>query len=148
MLQTQTETEPSIRQDAASLHRLWLACGWLVLAIVLWGTLTPEPPGFISPPLPQFDKFEHFGAFLFLNAWFIAAQAKRRYWWSLTVGFIALGGLIEIVQTWSGFRDGDWYDWYADSAGVLLGAAWPSLWLARIHGYLINRGSAHRRPNL
>lgn len=116
----------------ALMHRFWLAFGWLVLTVVLWGTLTPEPPQFISPPVPQFDKFEHFGAFLFLNAWFIAAQPRRR-WWLFAVVFILLGGLIEIIQAWSGFRDGDWFDWAADSAGVLLGAWWPSIWLARQH---------------
>jgi VanZ family protein len=139
MLRTGNEAIGMPYLRAVSVHRLWLGFGWVVLAIVLWGTLTPEPPGFISPPLPQFDKVEHFGAFLFLNAWFIAAQPTRRRWWLLTLAFIALGGLIEIVQGWSGFRDGDWYDWYADISGALLGAWWPSLWLARLHGYMVIR---------
>ncbi|MFI4921124.1 MAG: VanZ family protein, partial [Gammaproteobacteria bacterium] len=85
----------------------------------------------------QFDKVEHFGAFLLLNAWFIAAQPKRRFWWLITLAFIVLGGVIEIVQGWSGFRDGDWLDWAADSAGVVLGAWWPSLWLGRLRRRLI-----------
>lgn len=142
MLQTRSRAASGLQLTAIRIHRLWLAAGWLMLAVVLWGTLTPEPPAFISPPVPQFDKFEHFGAFLFLNAWFIAARPKRRGWWLITLAFILLGGLIEIVQGWSGFRDGDWYDWYADSTGVLLGAAWPSLWLARLHGRLTEHGTA------
>jgi len=118
-------------------RRLWLAAGWLLLAVVLWGILTPEPPRFISPPLPQFDKLEHFGAFLLLNSWFIAARAGRRRRWVFTAIFILLGGLIEIVQAWSGFRDGDWLDWTADCVGVLVGAWWPSRWLERIHAWFI-----------
>lgn len=143
MLQTHLEAAPGSRLSAPLIHRLWLAVGWLVLAVVLWGTLTPEPPGFISPPVPQFDKFEHFGAFLFLNAWFIAARPGRRGWWLITPAFILLGGLIEIVQGWSGFRDGDWYDWYADSAGILLGAAWPSFWLTRLYRRLMDHEAKH-----
>lgn len=122
--------------DRVRVHRLWMAAGWLMLAVVLWGTLTPEPPQFISPPLPQFDKLEHFGAFLLLNAWFIAAQPGRRRWWLITFAFIVLGGVIEIIQGWSGFRDGDWLDWMADNAGVVLGAWWPSRWLGRVHARL------------
>lgn len=141
MLQIRLETASGSRLSPQTLHRFWLAAGWLVLAIVLWGTLTPEPPAFISPPVPQFDKFEHFGAFLFLNAWFIAARPTRRGWWLITLAFILLGGLIEVMQGWSGFRDGDWYDWYADSAGALLGAAWPSLWLIRLHRWLLDRAA-------
>ena len=141
MLQIHLEATPGLRLTAPFMHRLWLAVGWLVLTVVLWGTLTPEPPGFISPPVPQFDKFEHFGAFLFLNAWFIAARPRRRGWWLITLMFILLGGLIEILQGWSGFRDGDWYDWYADSVGVLLGAAWPSFWLTRMHRRLVDHGA-------
>lgn len=142
MLRTRPQAATSLWPNATHLHRLWLATGWLTLAVVLWGTLTPEPPDFISPPVPQFDKFEHFSAFLFLNAWFIAARPKRRGRWLIILAFILLGGLIEIVQGWSGFRDADWYDWYADSAGVLLGGAWPSLWLARLYRWLMERGAA------
>lgn len=142
MLRMRPQAATGLRPNAAHLHRLWLAAGWLTLAVVLWGTLTPEPPSFISPPVPQFDKFEHFGAFLFLNAWFIAARPKRRGRWLITLTFILLGGLIEIVQGWSGFRDADWYDWYADSVGVLLGGAWPSLWFGRLHRWLMERGTA------
>jgi len=113
-------------------RRLWLAAGWLMLAVVLWGTLTPEPPP-LEPPIPQFDKLEHFGAFLILTAWFCAAVRIRRRWLWIAVAFILLGGLIEIIQGWSGFRDAEWLDWAADSAGALFALWLPSLWLNRLH---------------
>jgi VanZ family protein len=117
---------------AATVARLWLGLGWLGLAVVLWGTLTPEPPKLPELPIPQFDKLEHFTAFLILTAWFIAAFPGGRRWLWIGAAFIMLGGLIEILQGWSGFRDAEWLDWAADCAGVAAGAGYPARWLGTL----------------
>ncbi|MGE5624370.1 MAG: VanZ family protein [Bacillota bacterium] len=125
------ETRPAV------VERLWLGLGWLGLAIVLWGTLTPEPPKLPEPPIPQFDKLEHFTAFLLLTAWFSAAFTGRRRGLIIVCLFLVLGGVIELVQGWSGFRDAEWLDWAADCAGVAVGAWYPARWLAALRLRLI-----------
>ena len=117
--------------------RLWLGCGWLGLAIVLWGTLTPEPPSLPQFGIPQFDKLEHFIAFLMLTSWFTAAfpEGRRPLW--IAVIYAVLGGVIELVQGWSGFRDAEWFDWAADCVGVAAGAWYPASWLTLLRRKLI-----------
>lgn len=119
-------------------RRLWLAAGWLMLAVVLWGTLTPEPPQ-LAPPIPQFDKLEHFSAFFILTAWFCAAVRARRHWLWIAAAFILLGGLIEIIQGWSGFRDAEWLDWAADSTGAAFALWLPARGLSRLYAQWIAR---------
>lgn len=114
---------------AATVARLWLGLGWLGLAAVLWGTLTPEPPKLPELPIPEFDKLEHFMAFLVLTAWFTAAFPGGRRWLWIVAAFMVLGGLIEVVQGWSGFRDAEWLDWAADCVGVAAGMGYPARWL-------------------
>lgn len=123
---------------APAVRRAWLAAGWLMLAVVLWGTLTPEPPQ-LEPPIPQFDKLEHFGAFLLLSGWFTAALPGPRWTWGLAAVFIALGGAIELIQGWTGFRDAEWMDWVSDSVGVVFGVWLAARGLSRFLNHLSRR---------
>lgn len=123
---------------AAAIERLWLGLGWLGLAIILWGTLTPEPPQLPQFGIPQFDKLEHFTAFLMLTSWFMAAFPGRKAALTIIVLCVLLGGAIELVQGWSGFRDAEWGDWAADCVGVAAGAWYPARWLGVLRRYLMN----------
>lgn len=115
----------------------WLAAGVALVAFIVWGSLTPTPPN-ISLPIPQFDKLEHFGAYLLMTAWFIAAFPRKRWWVALV--FVALGGLIEILQGYTG-RDPDWFDWFADCIGVAAGAWYPARWAIRLRHILDRHAS-------
>ena len=115
-------------ERSAAVHRAWLAAGWLLVAVVTWGSLTPTPPH-VEFPFPQFDKVEHFSAYFGMTAWFTAAWPKR--WRGVALAFVIMGGLIEILQMFTG-RDAEWLDWAADCAGVAL-ALYPARWLARLH---------------
>jgi len=117
------------------LRHLWLACGWVMVAFVVWITLTPHPPH-IPFIFPRFDKLGHFMAYLGLMAWFAAALPGRKWLARIMVVLIIMGGLLEILQGFTG-RDPEWLDWFRDSSGVVLGATWPRLWLARLHDYLV-----------
>jgi VanZ family protein len=125
--------------DAATVptlvQRWWLAAGVALLAVIIWGSLTPSLPD-IQAPLPQFDKIEHIGAYLLLTAWFSAAFPKRWPW--IAVGFAVFGGLIEILQGYTG-RDPDWFDWFADCIGAGLGAWYPRRWTLRVRLLLAER---------
>jgi VanZ family protein len=125
---------------AAAVQRTWLTAGLALMALIVWGSLTPTPPN-IELPLPQFDKLEHFGAYLLLTAWFIAAFP--RHWLWVALFFVLLGGAIEILQGYTG-RDPDWFDWFADCAGVVAGAWLPARWALQARLWLAAR-YAHSR---
>ncbi|HEX5340072.1 MAG TPA: VanZ family protein [Gammaproteobacteria bacterium] len=122
---------------ARRLRSGWLILGICMTATVWWGCLTPSPPG-IPPLFPQFDKFEHFFAYVVLAAWYAAIYASRRQWLVILSLLIVMGGAIEILQLYTG-RDAEWLDWLADIAGVLFGLAWPSRWLRMLYLKLIHR---------
>ncbi len=120
---------------AVAVQRTWLTAGLALMALIVWGSLTPSPPH-IELPLPQFDKVEHFGAYLLLTAWFTAAFPRRWLWVALFFAF--LGGAIEIAQGYTG-RDPDWFDWFADCTGVAAGAWLPSRWALQVKLWLAAR---------
>ncbi len=75
--------------------------------------------------IPHFDKIVHFGMFFILALLIAGLNGKYATYFNrilLPVIAIVYGGLIELIQLWfiSG-RDGDWFDWIADNAGVVLG---------------------------
>ncbi len=112
----------------------WLLAGWFLVGLVVWGCLTPAPPDLeMGLQLPQFDKLEHGGAYLLLTAWFAAALPGRRWLVFLVLAFAALGGLIEILQYLTGWRDGDWWDWAADCLGIALAIGYPTGLLRKLH---------------
>lgn len=116
------------------LRQAWRIAGIVMVGIVWWGCLTPSPPD-IPQPFGNFDKLEHGFAYLVLAAWFAAIHARRRQRLAILILLATMGGSIEILQHYTG-RDAEWFDWFADIAGTLLGLAWPALWLERIYRYL------------
>ena len=130
---TEAQIEPVVQ-------RLWLAAGLALLALIVWGSLTPAPPN-IDLPLPQFDKVEHFGAYLLLTAWFGAAFPRRWLW--VVLFFAFLGGAIEIAQGYTD-RDPDWFDWFADCAGVAIGAWFPARWALQVKSWVASRYARSR----
>ncbi len=87
---------------------------------------------------PRFDKAGHCLAYVALMAWFSAALTGRAWLVRLMIAFIVLGGVLEILQGFTG-RDPGWFDWFLDSIGVVVGAHWPRIWLARLREYLMTR---------
>ncbi len=77
----------------------------------------------LSPPLPVAfhwaDKFYHLLAYAVLMLWFAQLHPRSRYGW-LVCGFIALGILLEVLQSQSGIRSGEVWDAAANSLGTVL----------------------------
>lgn len=121
-------------------QRWWLAAGMALVFLIIWGSLTPSLPD-IQMPMPQFDKFEHISAYLVLTAWFSAAFPRRRWW--IAIGFALFGGLIEILQGYTG-RDPDWFDWFADCIGAGFGAWYPARWALRMRLFIADRHARDR----
>lgn len=65
------------------------------------------------------DKAQHASAFAFLLLVGVLSHPAKLmpvFW-----GLLVYGGLIEIIQSFSGWREGDVLDWAADCTGVLIG---------------------------
>ena len=116
-------------------RRLWLTTGWALVIFVIWITLTPNPPSALQT-IPHLDKTGHFLAYVALTAWFTTVLPGRKWLTSLTIIFVVMGGVLEILQGFTG-RDPSWFDWLIDTGGALLGAGLPRVWLAHVYAWII-----------
>lgn len=91
---------------------------WPALAVVIWGELTPHPPHL---EMETSDKFLHFLAYFGLSGIAAAALRRRRTIVLAVLGLIALGGMLEILQSFTG-RDAEWLDEAANTLGAVMGA--------------------------
>jgi VanZ family protein len=96
-------------------RRAWIFLGCLLIGCVAYLSLTPEPPAMDA----RFsDKLGHLAAYGVLMAWW--HQIDRNAW-RLALLFILMGLLLEILQSLSGFRQGDIFDLAANTFGIALG---------------------------
>lgn len=105
---------------------LWLFLP--ALAVVAWGELTPHPPQ-IADAVFGWDKAEHFTAYFGLGLLAALAWGLRRSVLLVLLGVIALGGALEILQSFTG-RDAEWLDELANSLGASAGTALACAYLA------------------
>lgn len=103
------------------LERLWLAGGWVCIALILYFSLMPMPP---EIDVEQGDKLGHFAAYGITTLWFaqLYTAKSQRLW--LAFWMVTLGIALEFAQGATGYRSFDVADMAADAVGVLLG------WLA------------------
>jgi VanZ family protein len=101
---------PKIRRAGA-----WLF--WPALAVVAWGELTPHPP---KAAALLWDKAEHFIAYFGLTLLASLGWALRRSLVFVFIAVVALGGALEILQSFVG-RDAEWDDFFANTLGALAG---------------------------
>jgi len=99
---------------AAALYLFWPA-----VALIAWGELTPHPPQITEH---IWDKALHFTAYFGLASMAtVVLGVRRRALWAL-LGIIVLGGVLEILQGYTG-RDPDIHDAIANSLGAISGAS-------------------------
>lgn len=96
--------------------RVWQGIGWLMVAIVVWLSLVPQPP--VPPEFLAWDKAQHFVAYAGLMFWFRQSFQPHWRWPAFLIG---LGIGLEYLQGLSGVRMLDPFDMLANSIGVLLG---------------------------
>jgi len=99
---------------------VWLAVGWGLVAAIVWLSLTPSPP---KIDFEQSDKLGHFLAYGTLMFWFSQLYVARMTRLAYAAGFVAMGVALEFIQGWTGYRDFEVYDMFADGMGVVLGGA-------------------------
>lgn len=115
-MRAETPTNPTSR-----LRRLWLSAGVLLVVLVFFLSLRPEPP---EPPPQGLDKFEHLLAYGVLMFWFAHLEPMRSGRWRMALGLAGMGVAIESLQGLIGHRQFSVADMVANGAGVLAG------WLA------------------
>jgi VanZ family protein len=108
--------------------KLWSAIGWLIIATVIYLSLTPDP---IEIDMEQGDKLGHMLAYFVMMIWFSQLYLRRMHAW-LASGFIVLGVALEYVQGWSGYRDFEYMDMLADAIGVSLAWAMGCTLMSRL----------------
>lgn len=100
------------------LDKIWLAIGWLLVALTVFLSLTPTPPQVMD--FYQSDKLEHFITYTILMLWFAQIYGRHSYL-CLGLSFIAMGVSLELLQGLSGFRTFQYSDILANTTGVLFG---------------------------
>ena len=106
--------------------RLYIALGGLYVGAIIYFCLIPHPPK-VAPDWPNVDKLEHLVAFGLMMAWFGQLAVERRLRAGLALSFMALGGLIEILQGAMALgRSMEFSDFAADMLGV-----WLAHWATR-----------------
>lgn len=101
------------------LRQLYIALGGSYLGAIVYFTLTSAPPQ--GPDIPNLDKWEHLLAYGLLMGWFGQLAAERRLRAGLALGFMALGGVLELLQGLGGVRQAEWADAAANALGVWMG---------------------------
>ncbi len=102
---------------------LWLAVGWLLVALVVYLSLTPRP---LELQFSNSDKYSHLLAYFVLMGWFQQLYPAWRSRLLLLGIFVAMGVGIEYLQGLSGVRFFDLADMAANAIGATL--AWLLGW--------------------
>lgn len=99
---------------------LWLALGWLLIAVIVALTLMP-PPDRVQR-FEYEDKIGHLIAYGLLMLWFaqLFIERQARFWYGLA--FVALGIVLEFCQGALGYRSFEYADMVANGFGVIAGA--------------------------
>jgi VanZ family protein len=117
---------PSVDPDLRY-RKLWLIIGYLLIALVIFLSLTSNPVD-IDTGLPYQDKLSHFVAYFSLTLWFMQIYHVRHHviWW--VIFFLCLGMLMEYLQGYDSNRYSELGDMIANTLGVVAAVA-----LARMH---------------
>ncbi|MGZ8983668.1 MAG: VanZ family protein [Methylotenera sp.] len=96
-----------------------------VVLVVLVLALMPTVP---HMPTTGWDKANHMLAFAVL-AW-LGCQAFPQRQTTVLLGLLVYGVLVEVLQSLTSYRFGDWHDLLADALGMLI------FWLlSRLYGF-------------
>ncbi|OGA60546.1 MAG: hypothetical protein A3G81_08710 [Betaproteobacteria bacterium RIFCSPLOWO2_12_FULL_65_14] len=97
-----------------------VAAGWLLVAALVWVSLTPAPP---KLDFEAGDKVGHLLGYGLLMFWFAQLYAARAARLAYAALFVLMGVTLEFVQGQLGYRTYEVFDMLANTAGVLLGWA-------------------------
>ena len=129
---------------------LWQGMGWVYVALVIYYSLHPSPPG-----LPDFqgaDKLAHLGAYAIMMLWFGFIYLPGPRLLILGALFVLLGIVLDLVQGATGYRSTELLDMISNAGGVCVGGllartrvASTLVWLEAL---LYGRTGGHKRNHL
>ncbi|MGD2052752.1 MAG: VanZ family protein [Gammaproteobacteria bacterium] len=102
-------------------RKLWLLIGYLMIALVIYLSLTSSPLQ-IDANLPYQDKVFHALAYFVLTFWFMQIYHIRHHVVRWLVFFLCLGLLLEYLQGFDPHRFSEMGDMVANALGVMLAA--------------------------
>ena len=97
----------------------WLLVGYAMVAVVIYLSLTSEPPD-IDIDMPLQDKIFHALAYFSLMLWFAQIYHARRQVYIFAAGFVAMGVVLELIQSLDPARYTEFGDMIANTIGVAL----------------------------
>lgn len=109
-------SEPELR-----LRPLWIAIGWLLVAALVWVSLTPRPPETVLFTYEFGDKVGHVLAYALLMGWFVQIYHRTDTRMRFAIGLTLLGVVLEVLQWLGGVRHFEFADMGANLFGVLIG---------------------------
>ena len=98
-------------------RKLWLIVGYLLIALVIFLTLTSRPVH-IDTNLPYQDKFFHALAYFSLTFWFMQIYHVKHHVFRWVIFFLCLGLLLEYLQSFDSRRYSEVGDMAANALGV------------------------------
>jgi VanZ family protein len=102
-------------------RKLWLLIGYLMIAFVIYLSLTGSPIQ-IDADLPYQDKVFHALAYFVLTFWFMQIYHIRHHVVRWIVFFLSLGLVLEYLQGFDPRRYSEMGDMAANALGVMLAA--------------------------
>jgi VanZ family protein len=99
-------------------RKLWLLIGYLLITVVVFLSLTSSPVD-IDTDLPYQDKLFHVLAYFTLTFWFMQIYHLRRDVIRWVLFFLALGVLLEYLQSFDPERYSEVGDMAANTLGVI-----------------------------
>lgn len=115
---------------------LGIALGWGLVALI-WAASLATPPT-TGLEIPNEDKWGHLLAYGLLMGWFCVWYTVQKTRLAYCVGFIVMGGVLELMQGQLPAREASFLDLLANTTGLLLG------WLLVL---VISRRSRSRSRN-
>jgi len=109
--------------SARTLRLLFAAALAAVLLLSLWPLPEPSPLG------TGWDKADHVAGFVALGLLGLPSWPAHRA--RVLAGLLAYGALIEVLQGFTDYRQGDWHDLLADAIGIGLAALVFAAWRSR-----------------
>ncbi|MCK4674477.1 MAG: VanZ family protein [Gammaproteobacteria bacterium] len=110
-----TKAVPDLR-----LRFLWLSIGYVLVALVVFLSLTSSPVD-VKLDIPYQDKVFHVFAYFTLMAWFSQIYHDRFQCYMIAVVFVLMGITLEYFQSFDPNRYSEFADMVANSTGVALG---------------------------
>jgi hypothetical protein len=102
---------------ALRLRPLWTALGWSFVGLVVYLSLTSDPPDL---GVRHAFAVGHVVAYFWLMIWFAQLHHAARMRALLAAGFFALGAVLEWIQGLTGYRMFDYADMAANGLGIVI----------------------------